>query len=180
MKCFKCDKTCHHVAECIGADTICFKCNKPRHHAAECKSEVMTIFNCGDPGHIRTQCQKPKKSQYDGKVSLSGTKTIRSDNLIRGMWSINGIPLIVFIDICVMHSFISLDCAKNLNLEISHMVGSMVIDTPTSGLVTTSLVCSNCALTIYGKDFGMYLFCLPLSHLDVILRMNWLDSTMFI
>ncbi|XP_050916142.1 uncharacterized protein LOC127131256 [Lathyrus oleraceus] len=36
------------------------------------------------------------------------------------------------------HSFISFDCARKLNLEVSSMVESMVIDTPTNGLVTTS------------------------------------------
>ncbi|XP_050878192.1 uncharacterized protein LOC127082011 [Lathyrus oleraceus] len=55
------------------------------------------------------------------------------------------------------------------------MVGSMVIYTPTNGLVTTSWVCLKCPLTIYGKSFWVDLVCLPLSKLDVILRMNWLE-----
>lgn len=55
------------------------------------------------------------------------------------------------------------------------MVGSMVVDTPTLGLVTTSLVFLKCPLSIYGKNFGMYLVCLPLNKLDVILGMNWLE-----
>lgn len=105
---------------------------------------------------------------------MSGAKTTRSDNLIRGTYSINCIPLIYSIDRGATYSFISLDCAKKLNMEISHMVESMVIETLANGSVTTLLVCLNFPLTIYGKDFGMDLICLPLSQLDVIMGMNWL------
>lgn len=51
----------------------------------------------------------------------------------------------------------------------------MVIDTPTSGSMTTLLVFLNCPLTIFGKDFRIDLVCFLLSQLDVILGMNWLE-----
>lgn len=54
------------------------------------------------------------------------------------------------------------------------MVGSMILDTPTLDLITTLRVCLNCPLTIYGKNFGVDLVCLPLRNLDVILGMKWL------
>lgn len=71
--------------------------------------------------------------------------------------------------------FISLDCVKRLNLEVSSKNGSMFIDTSTNGSVTTTMVCLNCPLTIYGKDFGVDLICFPFSQLEVILGMNWLE-----
>ncbi|XP_050885289.1 uncharacterized protein LOC127088790 [Lathyrus oleraceus] len=43
-------------------------------------------------------------------------------------------PLIAIIVTGATHSFISLDCAKRLNLELSVMRGSMVIDNPTMGM----------------------------------------------
>lgn len=57
------------------------------------------------------------------------------------------------------------------------MSGSMVIDTPTNGLVTNLLVCMcvNCPLIIYSRDFGIELVHFRLSKLDVILGMNWLE-----
>ncbi|XP_050890552.1 uncharacterized protein LOC127095958 [Lathyrus oleraceus] len=73
------------------------------------------------------------------------------------------------------YSFISLDCAKRLDLKLSYMVGSMVIDTSTNGPVTTSLVCLKFPLTIYGKSFVMDLVYLQLSQLDVILGIKWLE-----
>lgn len=56
------------------------------------------------------------------------------------------------------------------------MNGSMVIYTPGNGPMTTTMVCSNCPLIIYGKDFGVNLICSPFSQLDVILEMIWLES----
>ena len=41
--------------------------------------------------------------------------------------------------------------------------------------MNTSLVCSNCPLSIFDKEFVVDLFCLSLSGLDVILGMNWLE-----
>ncbi|XP_058784758.1 uncharacterized protein LOC131659607 [Vicia villosa] len=49
----------------------------------------------------------------------------------------------------------------------------MGMDTPASGSVTTTYVCSRCPLTIFGKRFGMDLACLPLHQIDVILGMSW-------
>ena len=88
---------------------------------------------------------------------------------------INNTPLVAIIDTEATHSFISTECAQCLNLLLSSMGGEMVIDTPASGSVTTSLVCLSCPLTIYGRDFAMDLVCLPLKDLDVILGMNWLE-----
>ncbi|XP_050896066.1 uncharacterized protein LOC127102777 [Lathyrus oleraceus] len=56
------------------------------------------------------------------------------------------------------------------------MRGSMVIDTPTMGSVTTSSICFKCLLNICDKDFEVDLVCLPLSQLDVILGMDWLRA----
>ncbi|XP_050915956.1 uncharacterized protein LOC127131058 [Lathyrus oleraceus] len=76
-------------------------------------------------------------AQSRGKVfTLSRTETTSAYRLIRG----------------ATHFFISLDYANRLDLKLSFMVGSVVIDTPDNGSLTTSL----------------------LSQLDVILGMSWL------
>ncbi|XP_050876860.1 uncharacterized protein LOC127080589 [Lathyrus oleraceus] len=85
-------------------------------------------------------------------------------------------PLIAIIDTNATHSCISLDCAKRLNLELSVMLRSMVIDTLAMGSMTTSSICLKCSLNIYDKDFEVDLVCLPLSQLDVILGMDWLRA----
>lgn len=95
--------------------------------------------------------------------------------MIRGTSFINGVSLTAIIDIGATHSFISHDWVNNLNLEVSSMIGSKIIDTLANGTTTTLMVFLNCALTIYGKEFGVDLIYLPMSQLDVILGMNWLE-----
>ena len=83
--------------------------------------------------------------------------------------------MIAIIDTGATHSFISVDCVKRLNLELSDMHGNMIIDTPVMGSVFTSVACLNCPFSIFSRDFRMNLVCLPLDQLDVILGMNWLE-----
>lgn len=90
----------------------------------------MTCFNYREPAHVSIMCQKPKKAQSGGEAfALNGGETTRSDNLIQGTCFINGVSMSYMIYTCVTHSFISLDDAPKLNLEVPFMVGSMVIDT---------------------------------------------------
>lgn len=105
-------------------------------------------------------------------------ETSKYDNLIRGMCFIKGVSFISIINTGVTHLFISFDCVNKLNLGVSSMVGSMVINTPTNGSVTTTLVCLNFPVKIYGKYSGVDLICLPLSQLDVIMGMNNFMLTM--
>jgi len=58
---------------------------------------------------------------------------------------------------------------------MSSMNGEMVVETPAKGSVTTSQVCLKCPLSMFGRDFAVDLVCLPLSGMDVILGMNWLE-----
>src|ERR1044072_6366264 len=176
VRCYKCGETGHRMVDCKSNDKKCFKCGKFGHVANDCRVKVVTCYNCGEEGHTRPQCPKLKKEQAGGKVfALSGSETKPDDRLIKGTCLINDIPLIAIIDTGATHSFIALDCAKRLNLEISNLDGSMVIDTPASGSVTTSYVCRNCPIVIFGRGFGMDLVCLPLEQLDIILGMNWLE-----
>ncbi|XP_058747122.1 uncharacterized protein LOC131620120 [Vicia villosa] len=49
------------------------------------------------------------------------------------------------------------------------------VEVPAKGSVTTSLVCLKCPLSIIDRNFAVDLVCFPLSGLDVILGMNWLE-----
>ncbi|XP_050920294.1 uncharacterized protein LOC127137931 [Lathyrus oleraceus] len=178
VKCFRCSVEEHRAPECPKGDVTCFKCGKQSYKSFDCRVGLnVTCYNCGEQGHISTKCNKSRKEQAKGKVfSLSGVDTSAEERLIRGTCFINNMPLISIIDTGAMHSFISLDCAKRLNLELSVMHGSMVIDTPAMGSVTTSSVCLKCLLNICDKDFEVDLVCLTLSQLDVILGMDWLRA----
>ena len=107
--------------------------------------------------------------------ALTGTQTENEDRLIRGTCFFNSTPLSAIIDTGATHCFIAANCAYKLGLVMSSMNGGMVVETPAKGLVTTSLVCLKCPLSMFGRDFEVDLVCLPLSGMDVILGMNWLE-----
>lgn len=177
MVCFKCGKAGHKSNACTGGDAKrCFRCGKMGHGVADCTHKAVICFNCGEEGHISSQCQKPKKAQAGGKVfALAGDKTADEDRLIRGMCVINSIPLSTIIDTGATHSFIADKCVSRLDLPVSAMFGEMVVELPAKGSVTTSRVCLKCPLSMFGREFAMDLVCLPLSGVDVILGMNWLQ-----
>src|SRR3954465_5957451 len=176
IRCYNCGEMGHRRNECKLNQKKCFKCEEVGHVAADCKKRVVTCYNGGEEGHTSPNCPRPKKNQSGGKVfALTGSETTPEDRLIKGTCFIHGTPLVAIIDTGETHSFISLDCAMRLNFEISDINGSMVIDTPASGSVTTSSACLNCPVDIFGREFGMDLVCLPLKELDVILGMNWLE-----
>ena len=178
VTCFNCREIGHYAKYFPAREQKkCYKCGKAGHEAPECRLEGVTCFNCGEKGHVRTQCQKPRKEQSGGKVfALAGVQTTSEDNLIRGTCFINSTPLIAIIDTGATHSFISAECVSKLNLSVSNLKGRMVIETPAKGSVSTFLVCLKCPLSIFDKDFVVDLVCLPLSGLDVILGMDWLES----
>ncbi|XP_058751888.1 uncharacterized protein LOC131624992 [Vicia villosa] len=128
-------------------------------------NRVIVEFSKCIKSYISTQCQKPKKevaAQTNDKVfALSGTEDSKKNNLIRGACFINDVDLVVIINTAYTHSFISLECASKLELELSDMDGSMIIDVPGSGFVTTTYVGRKCLLTVFDKSFVMILCVYP-------------------
>ncbi|XP_058724977.1 uncharacterized protein LOC131596363 [Vicia villosa] len=111
----------------------------------------IVCFTCGKPGHKNNACtQYIKRCFRCGKVGHE-------------------------IADCATHCFIVAKCVKKLCLVLSSMNGEMIVDIPAKGSVTISLVCSNCPLSVLERDFVVDLVSLPLSGLDVILGMNWLE-----
>jgi len=92
------------------------------------------------------------------------------------MYFINSTPLIAIVDTGATHSFILLSCVERLSLVLTPLLRGMVIDTPTNGSMTTSLVCAKCPVNFGNVDFELDLVCFPLVHMDVIFGMNWMLS----
>ena len=52
----------------------------------------------------------------------------------------------------------------------------VVVSTPTDKPITTSNACLDFSMMVNDKTFSVNLICWPLSHLDVVLGMDWLSS----
>jgi len=63
-----------------------------------------------------------------------------------------------------------------LGLSLSSLPYEIVVATPTNEPITTSHACLDCLVWIEGRIFFVNLIFLPLSHLDVMLGMDWLSS----
>ena len=80
--------------------------------------------------------------------------------------------LIVLFDLGAMHSFISIDCVKKLNLPLSSLPFNLLVSNPTGEKVSTSQACLNCLILVEGKLFVINLVCLPLIGIDIIIGID--------
>jgi len=159
-----------------------------------CTTRTVTYFNCGKLGHYRNECKNLIKEQESGGsnnrgknqlgrpkttgrvFTMNGTEAVQSEDLIQGKCILNGHLVNVLYDSSATHSFITHECVKHLKLPVSLLPYDLSVSTPTNVSVTTSLACTNCHICIENRKFFVNLICLPLSHLDIVLGMDWLSS----
>jgi len=70
------------------------------------------------------------------------------------------------------HSFVSSMCVAELGLPIKELLFELLVSTPTSRKVLTSIVRSKCPVIVEGHRFKINLIYLPIQDLDVILGMD--------
>ncbi|XP_054797564.1 uncharacterized protein LOC129302687 [Prosopis cineraria] len=92
--------------------------------------------------------------------------------LIRGIVSLCGHWIDALFDFGATHSFISNDCTKRLKLHVLEKLFSMNVSMPIGVFVRTNRACLKLDL----KFGDRVTICLPLSGIDVIVRMHWLSA----
>ncbi|XP_054808637.1 uncharacterized protein LOC129310746 [Prosopis cineraria] len=99
-----------------------------------------------------------------------------SPKLIRGTISLCGHQIDALFDFGVTHSFISNDCAKRLKLHMLDKPFAMNVSTPAGAYVRTSRAYLKLELKFGDRVSVIDLICLPLSGIDIIVRMDWLST----
>ncbi|XP_045797932.1 uncharacterized protein LOC123892147 [Trifolium pratense] len=160
----------------------CNKCGN--YHKGECLADQHICYQCKQPGHMKRECPLArKKGAIDLEMpkparvyTLDAKKSKGNNELITGKCYLNDEPLTVLFDCGASHSFISLKCVNQLNLEVTPLSIPMVITTATDENVETTLTCQNCPIRVGNKTFLIDLICVPMMRMDVILGMDWLSA----
>jgi hypothetical protein len=130
-----------------------------------------TYFNCGHSGHFARECTASKKTPTQGhvtppphgppKVAVAKTDRVNyttledvseGEQVLVGMFSLNGHPIVVLFDSGATHNFISMACTKSRRLTITHLSTPHMISTP-GGKTVTQYLAKNTPLNLGGRVY---------------------------
>jgi hypothetical protein len=153
-----------------------------------------TYFNCGCSGHFARECTAPKKTPTQGhvtppprgppKVAIAKTghvnyttveDVLEGEQVLAGMFSLNGHPIVILFDSGATHNFISMACTKSHGLTITHLSTPYMISTP-GGKTVTQYLAKSTPLNLGGRVYKANLIILDSQGIDVILGMSWMKE----
>lgn len=94
-------------------------------------------------------------------------------DVVSGTLAVDSHDAHVLFDSGASFSFISLDFARRVNIS-SHKISQSVHVSSPGGLISSSVVCLGCTISIDGDDFVANLIVIPLPVFDAVLGMDWL------
>jgi hypothetical protein len=97
------------------------------------------------------------------------------EQVLAGMFSLNGCPVIILFDSGASHDFISKTYAQKYLLAIEYMLAPYMISTP-GGRIITRQVVVNPSLNLGGRVYQTCLVVLEGQGIDAILGMNWMKK----
>jgi hypothetical protein len=152
----------------------CFNCGRSSHFAREC-----TVLKKTTPqGHITPPPRGPPKVAIvkTGHVNYTTLEDVpEGEQVLAGMFSLNGHPIVVLFDSGATHNFISNACTKIHRLTLTHLSTPYMISTP-GGKTVTQYLAKNTPLNLGGRVYKASLIILDGQGIDVILGMSWMKE----
>jgi len=152
--CYQCGgphlkRNCPQLAGGLGGSDDCrkcFICDKLGHFANNCPEKK-------NLGVKKPSASPAERARATGTVfALTSTEATKSGNLILEPCLLLGQLVLVLFDSGATHSFIANACMGRLNLVKRDLGCELLVSTPTSGQVATSLVCVGCSMEVTGVD----------------------------
>jgi hypothetical protein len=97
------------------------------------------------------------------------------DQVLAGMFSLNGYPAIVLFDSGATHYFISKACTQKCQLTIQHINTTYMIRTPRGKIITKQMV-MHAPLSLVERIYKPSLIVLEGQGIDVILGIGWMKT----
>jgi hypothetical protein len=111
-----------------------------------------------------------------GRINYTTLEDVaEGKQVLAGMFSLNGHPIIVLFYSGATHNFISMTCTKSHRLTITHLSTPYMISTP-GGKTVTQYQDKNTPLILGGKVYKASLIILDSQGIDVILGMSWMKE----
>jgi hypothetical protein len=111
-----------------------------------------------------------------GHVNYTTMEKIpEGEQVLTGMFSLNGHPIVVLFDSGATHDFISKTCTQKCQLTIQHTSTPYMISTLRGKIVTKKMVIHT-PLNLEGKIYKPSLIVLEGQGIDVILGMGWMKT----
>jgi hypothetical protein len=111
-----------------------------------------------------------------GRVNYTTLEDVlEGEQVLAGMFSLNGHPIVVLFDYGATHNFISKACTKSHWLTITHLNTPYMISTP-GGKMVTQYLAKNTPLNLGGKVYKAGMIILDDEGIDMILGMSWMKE----
>jgi hypothetical protein len=111
-----------------------------------------------------------------GRVNYIAMEDIlEGEQVLVGMFSLNGYPVVILFDSGATHDFISKACIQKSQLAIQYMSIPYLIKT-SSGKISTNQLVKNAPLNLRGKEYKTCLIVLEGQGIDIILGMGWMKA----
>ncbi|XP_017420298.1 uncharacterized protein LOC108330321 [Vigna angularis] len=128
----------------------CNQCGREGHYERDCPLGRRAAVHNRSVG--RFQLRGVARPQATGRVyAMSRAKASSSGTLIISNCLLYGKDCVVLFDSGATHSFVSEACVERLGLIVGELHCDLVVSTPTTGLVRTSLLCARCPVEVEGR-----------------------------